>query len=108
MGCEAGKYTNDEYFRKYCDWADLNEGLDVLKQDDVSDYVFSCSTSNKEKRTKGNFEIQSSHAYSLEPVDIDGERKFIVRNPHNSACEEIFSEKELLKYFDEIIAAKIK
>ncbi len=93
-------------------------GLDVIKKDekpcqikeelfsqDPKKYVFTCATTNK-KAEKSNGRFLSNHAYSLEPVDVENERKFAIKNPHNSMEEIILTYDELCKYFDKISVAK--
>ena len=43
--------------------------------------------------------------YAVRPIDIEGERRFLVRNPHNTLNETICTYEELCKYFDTIDCA---
>lgn len=78
---------------------------DLLMSDNARNYVF-CVSSNHQD-TNNAFPIYIPHAYSLEPVDIEGTRKFIVRNPHNSMNEAVMTYGELCRHFEFIYAAKI-
>lgn len=84
---------------------EISEAEELLLSDEAKKYIFTCGTN--EDILDNNFPIYKQHAYSLEPVDVDGERKFIVRNPHNSMLEATFNYEEFCKYFTQITFAKI-
>lgn len=77
----------------------------ILFSEDASDYVFECSSYITNR--KNDFPIIAAHSYSLEPVDIEGKRKFIVRNTHNSISEAVFTYEELNRHFNLVAMAKI-
>ncbi len=79
---------------------------DLLMSDEVNNYVFSIAAGNR--NINDDFPIRTNHMYSLAAVDIDGERKFIVRNPHNSMNEVVMTYGELCRHFTFICAAKIE
>lgn len=99
LGCNVFDCPNTSYYSP-------NPAKSFLEQDDISKYALVCSTC-KGMQKKNNFEIFGLHVYSLEPVYIDGKRMFAVKNPWNSAVEEIFTVDEVLEYFETIISAEV-
>lgn len=91
-------------------------GFDIVKKDayifdakeelfskNPEEYVFTCR-----KNLQSDDDIfLANHSYSLCPVDIEQERKFSIKNPHNSMDEIILTYNELLEHFDYITVAKI-
>lgn len=48
------------------------------------------------------------HAYAIQAIDIEGERHFLVRNPHNTLNEGILTYEELCRHFRTIHCAAIE
>ncbi len=71
-------------------------------------YVFTCSNSKIEPSPAGEVSAQRQHGYVLQPIDIEGERKFLLRNPHNTLNEGIFTYEKLCRHFTTIHCAAIE
>jgi len=93
-------------FKVVLDKENVSNSKEELFTDNPQNYVYTCGT-NDEKAEQSDGKFLSDHAYSLEPVDIKGERMFAVKNPHNSMEEIILTYDELDKYFSKITAARI-
>lgn len=70
---------------------------------DDKDWVFLASTPSS---TVKKPPIYPNHAYNIEPIKIDNETKFILRNPHNSLNETIISYDDICKTFSNITCAR--
>lgn len=86
--------------------ASVEEAKKELLTSEPSQYVYTCNTI-KEKADLSDGKFMARHTYSLEPVDIKGERKFAIKDPHNTMEEIILSYDELCKYINTITIAKI-
>ncbi len=81
----------------------IEDAKDKLFDKNPLKYVFTCLNHNKIADKK--IAIIEQHMYAVRPIDIEGERRFLVRNPHNTLNETICTYEELCKYFDTIDCA---
>lgn len=89
-----------------------NAGMISMKSDQAkeklldtkTDCIFGASAYPSNEKTK----FIKSHAYAIEPKEIDNERKFIVRNPHNTLTKDTISFEELQESFDVLHYADAK
>ena len=77
---------------------------EILKDEDFSKKYLAIAGSKS--RLEGD-KIEINHAYSIEPITIDNERKILVRNPHNTSRNIILSFDEYFENFIETFIANI-
>ncbi len=72
-----------------------------------SKYLITAGLEEGHEVNKLGFNLIGCHEYSILPVDVNGTRKFLVKNPHNASHAIPLSLNEVLKYFDDFTFAKI-
>ncbi len=91
-------FNLDENYLEISD--DIDEIKKIMADDKTLENTVFCVAKYGEYDKKNN--IEEYHSYSLQPVKINGEQMFLLRNPYNTSQERILTLKNVMKYFDSV------